>query len=205
MKNTTPSPAGTRDPELTRSRILQAATELFVEQGYSAVSMSQVAKAAEVTKSLIHHHFGSKERLWEAVKERAFEHYFVEQMAMGERVGEPDADFLRDSVTAYFRFLKDNPTVVRLFAWAHLEEDAACGEMDRSLVEAGAKWIRQAQQRGVLRDDVNPTHVIASFVMTCTQWFEARSHHAHWPGIGDDEAFLEDYLKIFMEGMTPRQ
>lgn len=198
---TTPT---TRDPELTRARILEAAGELFVAHGFSSVTMSQLAKAAGVTKSLIHHHFGSKERLWEEVKERAFERYFSTQMAMLEEAGEPDAALLRTSVETYFRFLQDHPEVVRLFAWTHLEGDASCGEMDAALVGAGAEWVRQAQQRGFLRDDLNPTHVIAVFVMSCTQWFEAKCHHQHWPGMGSDEAFLTDFLTIFMEGVTPR-
>jgi TetR/AcrR family transcriptional regulator len=194
----------TRDPELTRVRILDAAEALFVEQGYSAVKLSELARSAEVTKSLIHHHFGSKEQLWEAVKNRAFERYFTAQMAMLEEAGEPDAALLRSSVEAYFHFLRDNPGVVRLFAWTHLEGDSHCGELDNQLVGAGAEWVRQAQMRGLLREDINPTHVIAMFVMTCTQWFEAKCHHEHWPGMGSDEAFLEDFLKIFMEGVTPR-
>jgi TetR/AcrR family transcriptional regulator len=199
----THSPAA-RDPELTRSRILDAATDLFVEEGVSNVSMSRVARAAGVTKSLIHHHFGSKEKLWEAVKTHAFESYFSGQMAMLEAAEEADAELLRASVVEYFRFLQHNPKVVRLFAWAHLERDSACSEMDSVLVEAGAALVRQAQENGSLRADLNPTHVVAAFVMACSQWFEAKVHHQHWPGMGDDETFLEDFLKIFMGGVTPR-
>lgn len=195
----------TRDPELTRARILDAAETLFVERGFSAVSLSQLANSAAVTKSLIHHHFGSKEQLWEVVKERAFERYFSTQMNMLEEAGEADAVLLRRSVEAYFHFLRDNPGVVRLFAWTHLEGDSGCSELDSQLIGAGAEWIRQAQRRGLLRKDVNATHVIALFVMTCTQWFLAKSHHRHWPGIGNDEAFLDDFLKLFLEGVTPRK
>ncbi|QTF93943.1 TetR/AcrR family transcriptional regulator [Halomonas sp. BM-2019] len=198
------TPTTTRDPELTRARILDAAEALFVAQGFSSVTMSQLAKAAEVTKSLIHHHFGSKEQLWGVVKDRAFERYFAAQMALFEEAGEPDALLLRRSVEAYFHFLRDNPGVVRLFAWTHLEGDNHCSELDNQLVGAGAEWIRQTQLRGLLRDDLNPTHIIGVFVMSCTQWFEAKCHHQHWPGMGSDEAFLEDFLKIFMEGVTPR-
>ncbi|WP_176475720.1 TetR/AcrR family transcriptional regulator [Halomonas salipaludis] len=194
----------TRDPELTRTRILDAAESHFVEQGFSAVKLSALARSADVTKSLIHHHFGSKEQLWEAVKNRAFERYYTGQMAMLEEAGEPDAMLLRHSVEAYFHFLRDNPGVVRLFAWTHLEGDSHCGELDNQLVGAGAEWVRQAQMRGLLRKDINPTHVIALFVMTCTQWFEAKCHHQHWPGMGSDEAFLEDFLTIFMAGVAPQ-
>lgn len=198
------SASTTRNPERTRDNILEAATTLFMEHGVSAVSMSDIARASGVTKSLIHHHFGSKAELWETVKEHAFTQYFNDQMAMLEAEDDPDPALLRASVEAYFQFLKDNPGVVRLFAWTHLERDTSCSAADEALVELGAERIRQTQEKGLFRKDVNPSHVVATFVMTCSQWFESKSHHSQWPGMGTDEDFLDDFLKIYMAGLEPR-
>ena len=194
----------TRDPDLTRERILESAHVLFVEKGFAAVSMREIASHSGVTKSLIHHHFGSKESLWELVKERAFAAYAEGQAAELERSAEPDANLLTNAVRRYFAFLQANPAVVRLFAWTHLDEDQSCGRLDAELVGLGAERVRQAQERGLLRADVNPAHVVTTFVNACTQWFEARAHHSQWPGVGDDAEYLEDFLKIFMEGLQPR-
>lgn len=193
----------TRDAEATRGRILQAATRLFIDHGFGVVSMRQVAEASEVTKSLIHHHFGTKEQLWEAVKERAFEDYARIQKAMLEDPEPAGVDLIERSVRSYFAFLRDNPGVVRLFAWTHLEGDQTCGQSDRELVALGARRIEEAQRKGLLRDDINPTHVVTLFVNACTHWFEARSHHAEWCGMGSDDEFLEDFLKVFMAGLVP--
>ncbi|MEO1366506.1 MAG: TetR/AcrR family transcriptional regulator, partial [Acidobacteriota bacterium] len=76
-----------RDPKATRKALLDAAEELFTFQGPSATSLTQVAKKAGVTKSLIHHHFGSKEELWEEVQQRYFSEYFEAQKAMIEAHG----------------------------------------------------------------------------------------------------------------------
>jgi len=192
----------TRDAELSRSRIIEAALALFVEKGFADVAMRQIAERSGVTKSLIHHHFGSKKALWTAVKEHALGIYAQEQRDELENAENPDADLLRRGVVNYFRFLRDNPQVVRLLAWTHIEGDESCGEMDAELVRLGAERIRQGQESGLFRDDVNPTHVVTIFVMTCLQWFEARSHHAQWPGVGSDDEFLDDFLKIFMRGLT---
>jgi TetR/AcrR family transcriptional regulator len=195
---------GTRDPDLTRERILAAAHELFVDRGFAAVSMREIAARSGVTKSLIHHHFGSKEALWELVKEQAFAAYAEGQAAELSAAEDPDAGLLTNAVRRYFAFLQANPAVVRLFAWTHLDEDQSCGRLDAELVRLGAERIRQAQQRGLLRPDVNPAHVVTTFVNACTQWFEARAHHQQWPGVGGDEEYLEDFLKIFMQGLLPR-
>ena len=64
-----------RNPEATRASILEAAEEVFLEKGYSAAALSAIARRAGVTKSLLHHHFGSKEGLWHEVKLRRFSHY----------------------------------------------------------------------------------------------------------------------------------
>ncbi|NKI34970.1 TetR/AcrR family transcriptional regulator [Wenzhouxiangella sp. XN79A] len=195
--------ATTRDPELTRRQILAAALELFVDQGFADVSMRQIAEKSGVTKSLIHHHFGSKDALWEATKEAALSRYVADQMQELEQATTVDGSLLRDGVIKYFRFLQDNPQVVRLLAWTHMEGDATCGEMDAALARLGAERVRQAQQGGVFRSDVNPMHVVTMFVLVCTQWFQARSHHAQWPGMGSDEEFLSDFLAIYMDGLAP--
>jgi TetR/AcrR family transcriptional regulator len=198
------TPTGTRDPDLTRENILAAAHALFVARGFAAVSMREIAARSGVTKSLIHHHFGSKEALWELVKEKAFAAYAENQEAELHAADAPDAELLANAVTSYFAFLQANPEVVRLFAWTHLDEDQSCGRLDAELVRLGAERIRQAQERGLLRSDVNPAHVVTMFVNACTQWFEARAHHSQWPGVGDDQEYLDDFLKIFMAGLSPR-
>lgn len=196
--------AATRDPELTRARILEAAFELFVDQGFAAVSMRELAERSGVTKSLIHHHFGTKEALWDAVKEAAFSRYYEGQKAELEGASSPDSELLRNGVIRYFRFLQENPQVVRLFTWMHLEGDTTCNEMDAELVELGARRVREAQQAGLLRADVNPTHVVTVFIHACSQWFEVRTQHKNWEGIGSDDEYLDDFLKIFMDGLAPR-
>ncbi|MDT8409622.1 MAG: TetR/AcrR family transcriptional regulator [Wenzhouxiangellaceae bacterium] len=193
-----------RDPDLTRSRILDAAFELFVEKGFAGVSLREIAQQSGVTKSLIHHHFGSKNALWEAAKEKAFALYTEVQREELEQAPLADQALLKGGIVRYFHFLKDNPQVVRLFAWTQLEGDQSCGDMNAELVRLGADRVRQAQQAGIFRDDVNPVHVVTTFVMTCMQWFEARCHHGQWQGIGSDEEFLDDFIEIFMRGLEPR-
>lgn len=50
-----------------RTRILQAAFPLFVQHGYKAVSMQQVADVASINKATLYHHFRNKDALFLAV------------------------------------------------------------------------------------------------------------------------------------------
>lgn len=57
----------------TRARILDAAEVLFGERGFAAVSLRDITTRADVTLALASYHFGTKEKLFEAVVERRAE------------------------------------------------------------------------------------------------------------------------------------
>ena len=52
-----------RSAEQTRGRVLEAAYKLFRRQGYNRVTMDDIARAAELTKRTLYHHFSSKDQL----------------------------------------------------------------------------------------------------------------------------------------------
>jgi AcrR family transcriptional regulator len=57
-------PAGSSD---TRDRILASARELFARNGIANTSIRAIAAAAGVDSALVHHYFGTKEKLFAAV------------------------------------------------------------------------------------------------------------------------------------------
>ena len=50
-----------------RARIIAAARELFLDRGYLATSMQEIAEAADLRKASIYHHFADKEALFAAI------------------------------------------------------------------------------------------------------------------------------------------
>jgi len=55
------------NPASTSERLLNAAEKLFAIDGFSAVTVRQIAKKAEADISLVYYHFKSKRNLFEAV------------------------------------------------------------------------------------------------------------------------------------------
>jgi AcrR family transcriptional regulator len=53
-------------PTRTKDAIVAAARAQFADRGYTATTLRSVAQAAGVHPALIHHHFGSKEQLYNA-------------------------------------------------------------------------------------------------------------------------------------------
>src|SRR5215472_13897200 len=53
--------------EATRAALLEEATTLFAQRGYTGTSLEDVASASQVTRGAVYHHFVSKQALFEAV------------------------------------------------------------------------------------------------------------------------------------------
>ena len=71
-------------PGHDREAVLRAAIDLFIEQGYDATSISDLAGSLGVTKSAVYHHFPSKESLLGAALDEA--------LAAHPEDGDDDAD-----------------------------------------------------------------------------------------------------------------
>jgi len=57
----------THEHHNTRQRILQAATEVFVENGFNKTTVREICSRADVNVAAVNYHFGSKENLYKEV------------------------------------------------------------------------------------------------------------------------------------------
>ncbi len=167
--------------------------------------MTEIADRAAVTKSLIHHHFGSKKDLWKEVKRRRIEVLSQIQREVTEGV-EPEAELLAEAIRGYFHFLQSYPNFVRLSAWMNLEDPDLSVPSNPGLIDRTLEQIRAAQASGELRDDVKPWNVFVALTSICMHWFLSRHafdrdrHADPDPNVADAE-YLSDVLKIFLDGV----
>jgi len=61
----------------TKERILLASASLFARDGYSGVSVKDIANAVGIKPASLYNHYESKEALWKAVLERIHELYMM--------------------------------------------------------------------------------------------------------------------------------
>lgn len=196
-----------RDAQATRLEILNAAESLFAQNGFGSTSLAQIATASNAHKSLILHHFESKEGLWQAVKERRFAQFTGEQTAIFSQA-EVSADEIRKTTEAYFRLLENDPVLVQLLTRAELEQDIGCSQYDEERLAPFVGRMRAAQEAGLLRNDVPPAHLLLIIINAITQWFEARSMFCSWSELSSenmDAEFLASFHKVFMEGAAARE
>ena len=97
-----------------RARIVRAAYPLFAEQGYSSVSMQEIADAVSLNKATLYHHFHNKDDLFLAVVRMAMSRLY-EQIQGFMREGGTAADQLtrvavqvfQDSQSEFGRLMTD--------------------------------------------------------------------------------------------------
>ncbi len=118
----------------TRRTVLEVARAEFAARGYEKASMRAIGRAAGVDAALLHHYFGSKDRLFLAALEFPVDpKVVVEQVLRGDRetVGERVATFVLtlweqpgvlDRLLALVRAAATNEQVVRLMRGFVLEE-----------------------------------------------------------------------------------
>lgn len=70
----------------TRTRILDAAEELFMQHGFEGTSMRQLTARAAVNLAAVNYHFGSKHALIEAVFRRRLDPMNIERIAELDRL-----------------------------------------------------------------------------------------------------------------------
>ncbi len=76
--------ATTEGPGTSRGSILEAATNVFMEVGFSGARVDEIARRARANKAMIYYHFGSKQGLYKAALLRLFGNVLAEVKRLKE-------------------------------------------------------------------------------------------------------------------------
>jgi TetR/AcrR family transcriptional regulator len=144
-------PNAPRDPERTRSRILDAARTEFSAHGYAGARVDRIAGAAGVNKRMLYHYFGNKRELYRMVYARQVE-------AHGARVDENPTDPI-DALPYWYDEVSRDVEWTRLLGWEALTEESlgsVGAEALRRNYDGAVGWVRDAQARGLISAELDP-------------------------------------------------
>jgi TetR/AcrR family transcriptional regulator len=136
--------------------------------------MRDLSRASGVSQSLIHHHFGSKHDLYEAVKEIAVKR-FREAWESRRRTRERDRGFLAGVLKTFFDFLGENQTLIRLVAWSRLEGETSLWPGEEEMLRSLEEEIRRVQESKIIRSDVEPVFLVLMIGALALFWWENRA------------------------------
>ena len=101
------------DSSITRDRIIEQATRLFVTRGYHAMSMREIAEAVGVTKAALYYHFSDKEALFVAVLTASLDR--LEAILQAARAtGQTAREQVREMLNGIFAQSPDQRAIVRV-------------------------------------------------------------------------------------------
>lgn len=153
---------GTRDAEAARAAILAAAIREFTAKGLAGARMEAIARAAQVAKGLVFHHFGSKEGLWAAALADIYH-----LLRAGQDEAALDAlgpvEGMRRLVTDTFRRFREHPEIVALMneenlhRARHLKAAPEVRALYNPLFAAIERLIADGRRHGVFHADVDVT------------------------------------------------
>jgi TetR/AcrR family transcriptional regulator len=158
---------GVRDPERTRGNLLDSAYREFSEQGFHGASIDGICKRAGVSKQVLFHHFGSKQKLYLEVLERAY---------AASRSHDPEFDIERLDPVAAMRYLvgvsfdhlRSNRAFVRLLSdennnkGRHIRQSNKLRAIYVPLIERIAQTLRRGEEVGVFRAGIDPNNFYIS-------------------------------------------
>jgi AcrR family transcriptional regulator len=141
-----------REREQLRSRIIDAAGELLLEQGLVGLSMRAIAERIEYSPATIYLYFRDKDELVRAVVAEGFERLGAVMAAELGKVGETASALEQYGATgrAYARFGVENPSFFRvMFELPATAQVDCCGECeDDGSFAAVAELVGRAAEAG---------------------------------------------------------
>lgn len=158
---------GVRDPERTRGNLLDSAYREFAALGFHGASIEGICKNAGISKQVLFHHFGSKEKLYLEVLEKAY---------AASRSHDPEFDLdrfdpieaMRYLIGVSFDHLRDNRAFVRLLSdennnrGRHIQQSSKLRAIYVPLIERIAQTLQRGEDLGVFRPGIDANNFYIS-------------------------------------------
>jgi len=124
-----------RDKEKMRRRILDAAKQLFVKEGFDNVSLRRIAGAIEYSPAAIYRYFKNKREILSVLRAEGFERYVERQKKRTEQFPDP-VERLRAGGKGYIQFALSEPEYFQLMFCTNCEQVDLEGEWAESSMQS---------------------------------------------------------------------
>ncbi len=231
MSHPSPSPAaGSAEPQRRARRknarpgeLLAAALDLFVEKGYAATRVEEVAARAGVSKGTLFLYFPSKEELFKAVVRENIAGRFAEwQRELDSFEGDSEA-LLRRCYTVWWERIGSTKAagITKLMCSEARNFPALAHFYHQEVMQPGTALVRCILERGIARGEIRPldldtgVYLVLSPMMFLMFWQNTMA--GCLPARMDDtcetppcasmpfspEAYLEAQIDNLLRGLRP--
>lgn len=196
-----------REREETRSKILDAARELFVSEGIESVSMRRIAELIEYSPTAIYFHFRDKDALLQELCVSDFR-VFAQQFGTIATIPDPIAR-LRAAGAAYVDFGLKNPSHYRLMFMIPKVHEAE-NEIEKGNPEEDAYAflqgvVTQAMAEGRFRPELDDPELVAQVIwagihgVVSLEIAKCNDEWVDWRPLGDRAKLM---IETLISGLT---
>ena len=192
--------------ERTRVVIEEAAFQLFLEQGYSATSMRQIAERADVALGSIYNHFAGKDEIFQELI--IDQHPYLKLLPIIQTVpGNSMEEFIRNSARALQEELGEDPAFIKLM---FIEVVEFKGKHFQKLYDTLFPQALPLLQRFTTPESgvrqISLPHLVRAFVGTIMSFYMTQFLMTSQELPSElREMRLEDYMDIFLHGILVKK
>jgi AcrR family transcriptional regulator len=193
--------SGTGEP-LRQAELLQIASDLFAERGYTATTVRDIADAAGILSGSLYHHFDSKESMVDAILSRFIQHTLAaydEVIAEGrgpretfQRLVEVSLESMTSERSAILVYQNEARYLAQEERFSYLQDaHRRFQKIWTSVIEAGIK-------DGEFRPDLDPRLVyrlVRDTIWAAPRWWQPGGSLRY-------ERLIDQYVAVLVNGIV---
>jgi AcrR family transcriptional regulator len=213
---TNPTEAGPkreRRKEARPGELLNAALDLFVEKGFSATRVEEVAARAGVSKGTLFLYFQSKEDLFKAVVRENIANKFPTWQEEFITFEGTSSDMLRYALVSWWeRIGNTRASGITKLVMSEAQNFPEIADLyQEEVIKPGNAMIRRILERGVQSGEFRDidleqaVHIIVAPMIFLMMWKHSMGACATSAKIVDPEQFIHMQVDVLLHGMTAKK
>ena len=204
----TAKPRWHRRKEARPGEIVAAALEVFVERGFEATKLADVARKAGVTKGTVYLYFESKEALFKAVVRETIVPVIAQGEALAESFTGSARELMERLVREYWRLVGE--TALAGIPKLMMAEAATFPELTRfyyeEVVTRGHRLMAGVIERGIKNGEFRPVNVMLAAKLAMSPLMHAtvvrRAFASCMPEGFNVQAYLDSHIDLYLHGIS---
>jgi TetR/AcrR family transcriptional regulator len=210
MRLTEQAPKRERRKQARPGELLDAALDLFVEKGFSATRVDEVAARAGVSKGTLFLYFQSKEDLFKAVVRENIANKFPTWQEEFLTFEGTSGDMLRYALTSWWeRIGKTRASGITKLVMSEAQNFPEIAAFyQEEVIQPGNAMISRILERGVQSGEFREmnleqaVHIIVAPMIFLMMWKHSMGACAASAKIVDPEQFIHMQVDVLLHGMT---
>src|SRR5213594_5143343 len=201
-------PRWKRRKEARPAEIVSAALDVFVERGFAATRLEDVARRAGVTKGTVYLYFKNKDALFKAVVRETIVPVIAQGEALAQSFTGSARELVERLVREYWRLVGE--TALAGIPKLMMAEAATFPELTRfyydEVVTRGHRLMAGVIERGIKNGEFRPVNVMLAAKLAMSPLMHAtvvrRAFASCMPEGFNVQAYLDTHIDLYLHGIA---